>query len=242
MTTQSTKPPGQGGATSPEAGPSPARRPPSQVGKKDDHRSSAGAGEAPLQPMLQDATATARSVADSVKETARDVAADARRTSAELGADLKQAAQSAQRAAKEQASAFAADVGHELNQSADEQKVRGAEAIQGFARAMNSAAGELEGQSPMVARYVRDAAHQVDALSGNLRSKSVPDLMHAASDLARAQPLLFIAGAMASGFALSRFLKSSASRSDSVGSGRSASAEGQAGTTPRGGDFNFGRS
>lgn len=191
--------------------------------------------------MLKDAAATARSVADNVKETARDVASDARRTSAELGSDLKQAAKSAQRAAKEQASAFAADVGHELNQSADEQKVRGAEAIQGFARAMSSAAGELEGQSPMVARYVRDAAQQVDALSGNLRSKSVPDLMHAASDLARAQPMLFLAGAVASGFALSRFLKSSASRSGGTGSGQSASASGQAGTTP-GGDFNLGRS
>jgi hypothetical protein len=170
----------------------------------------------------------------------KDAASDARRASADLASDLKQAAQSAQRAAKEQASAFAGDVGHELSHSAEEQKVRGAEAIQGFARAMNSAAGELEGQSPMVSRYVRDAAQQVEALSGNLRSKSVPDLMHAASDLARAQPLLFIAGAVASGFALSRFLKSSASRSDSVSSGRSASAGGQAGTTP-GGDFNYGR-
>jgi hypothetical protein len=100
---------------------------------------------------------------------------------------------------------------------------------------MNSAAGELEGQSPMVSRYVRDAAQQVEALSGNLRSKSVPDLMHAASDLARSQPLLFIAGAVASGFALSRFLKSSASRSS--GTGRTA-ASGEAGTTP-GGDFNY---
>jgi hypothetical protein len=184
---------------------------------------------------LKDAADSARSAAANVKDAARDAASDARRASADLASDLKQAAQSAQRAAKEQAAAFAGDVGHELNQSAEEQKVRGAEAIQGFARAMNSAAGELEGQSPMVSRYVRDAAQQVEALSGNLRSKSVPDLMHAASDLARSQPLLFIAGAVASGFALSRFLKSSASRSS--GTGRSA-ASGEAAPTP-GGDFNY---
>jgi hypothetical protein len=185
---------------------------------------------------LKDAADSARSAAENVKDTALDAASDARRASAELASDLKQAAQSAQRAAKEQASEFAGDVGHELSRSAEEQKVRGAEAIQGFARAMNSAAGELAGQSPMVSRYVRDAAQQVEALSGNLRSKSVPDLMHAASDLARAQPLLFIAGAVASGFALSRFLKSSASRSS--GTGRSA-ASGEAAGATSGGDFNY---
>jgi hypothetical protein len=190
--------------------------------------------------MLEDAAGTARSAADTVKESAREAASDVRRTSADLATDLKQTAQSAQRAAKEQASEFATHVGHELNHSAEEQKVRGAEAIQGFARAINSAAGELEGQSPMVARYVRDAAQQVETLSGNLRSKSVTDLMQEASNLARSQPMLFIAGAVASGFALSRFLKSSASRSGDTGSSQSASAGGQSGTTP-GGDFNYGR-
>jgi vacuolar-type H+-ATPase subunit E/Vma4 len=185
-----------------------------------------------------------------VKESARDVASDARRASAEIASDLKQAAHSAQRAAKEQVSAFAADVGHELNQSAEEQKVRGVEAIQGFARAMSSAAGELEDQSPMVARYVRDAAQQVETLSGNLRGKSVTELMQAASDLARSQPLVFIAGAVASGFALSRFLKSSASRSAGAASAHGTAGEAasqpsgmsgsRSGPSP-GGDFNYGR-
>jgi hypothetical protein len=240
MSAQSNKPPFQGGATDPRPGSAPAQRSSSASTAKSSPSQTSVGDDSPLQPVLKDATATARSVAENVKESARDAASEARRTSAELGSDLKQAAQSAQRAAKEQASAFAADVGHELNQSAEEQKVRGAEAIQGFARAMSSAAGELEGQSPMVARYVRDAAQQVEALSGSLRGRSVPDLMHAASDLARAQPMLFIAGAVASGFALSRFLKSSASRSGATGASRTATAATQPGTAP-GGDFNYGR-
>jgi hypothetical protein len=186
--------------------------------------------EAPLQPVMDDAAAAARSLAADMKETARGVASDAARASVDLSSDFKKAAQSAQRAAKEQASAFAADIGHELGHSAEDQKMRGVEAMQGFARAMTSAASELEGQSPMVARYVRDTAQQVENLSGNLRGKSVTELMQAASDLARSQPMVFIAGAVASGFALSRFLKSSASRSGGTASGESGTAGGPAPT------------
>jgi vacuolar-type H+-ATPase subunit E/Vma4 len=142
---------------------------------------------------------------------------------ASLKSDLQQTAKAATRAAQEQASAFAADVGHEINKAAEEQKARGTEAMQGFARAINSAAGELEEQSPTVARYVRDAAKQVDSLSNNIRGRSVTELMQAATDLARSQPAVFFAGAMAAGFALSRFLKSSAA-SNEGGSARGSHA------------------
>jgi hypothetical protein len=187
-----------------------------------------GGNAAPLQPVMDDAAATARSLANDMKETAKGVASEAARASADLSSDLKQAAQAAQRAAKAQASEFAADVGHELGHSAEQQKARGVEAMQGFARAINSAAGELEGQSPMVARYVRDAAHNVENLSNNLRGKSVTELMRAASDLARSQPAVFIAGAVASGFALSRFLKSSATRTGADASSSSSPQRGPA--------------
>ena len=38
--------------------------------------------------------------------------------------------------------------------------------------------------------------------------------MHSATDAARSQPVLFFAGAIAAGFTLSRFFKSSATHSD----------------------------
>jgi len=217
MNTQSTKPPGSSASIKPPVTPATEPRPdvfPTNRPGKPGYQSSTGAGSAPLQPVLDDAAATARSLAKDVKDTAKDVASDAARVSADLSSDLKQAAQSAQRAAKEQASEFAADLGHELGHTAEEQKLRGVEAMQGFARAINSAAGELEEQSPKVARYVREAADSVETLSNNLRGKSVTELMRAASDLARSQPVVFLAGAVASGFVLSRFLKSSATRSD----------------------------
>jgi hypothetical protein len=129
---------------------------------------------------------------------------------ASLTKDMKEAAKTTTRAVKQQASDFATDIGHELSKTVEDQKMRGVEAIQGFTRAINTAADQLESQSPLVARYVRDAVEKVEGLSENISSRNVQELLKATSDLARAQPLLFLGGAVAAGFALSRFLKSSA--------------------------------
>lgn len=124
--------------------------------------------------------------------------------------DMKQAAKSATRAVKQQASELASDLGSELGRTVEDQKRRGTEAMMGFARAIDTAAGEMESQSPMVARYVRDAARQVEGLSDTLNNRSLTDLMRSASDMARSRPLIFFGGAVAAGILLSRFLKSSA--------------------------------
>jgi hypothetical protein len=123
---------------------------------------------------------------------------------------MQESASTASRAIKEQASEFASDVGHELSRTAEEQKARGVEAIRCFARAMTSAATELEDQSPQVAEYVRDAAQKVVGLSEKIGQRNVTELARAATELARSQPLLFIGGAVATGFAVSRFFMSSA--------------------------------
>jgi vacuolar-type H+-ATPase subunit E/Vma4 len=150
------------------------------------------------------------SVSEDPGGAVRSLGREASSAASSLKSDLEETAKAASRAAQAQATAFAADVGHEIKEAAEEQKARGAEAMQGFARAISSAASEIENQSPAVARYVRDAAKQVDDLSSNIRGRSVTELMQAATDLARSQPAVFFAGAMAAGFALSRFLKSSA--------------------------------
>jgi HPt (histidine-containing phosphotransfer) domain-containing protein len=149
---------------------------------------------------------------------------------ASLTADVKDAAQSLRRAAAGQATEFAFDVGHELKQTAEQQKTRGVDALKGFAHAIQTAAGELESQSPGVARHIREAAKNVEGLSNNLRNRSVDELMHAASDLARSQPGVFIAGAVAAGFALSRFLKSSAPDDSARPSSPASSAHGSPAT------------
>ena len=60
---------------------------------------------------------------------------------------------------------------------------------------------------------MRDAAKKVEDFSENISSRNVDELVKAATELARSQPMIFIGGAVAAGFALSRFLKSSANNS-----------------------------
>ena len=123
---------------------------------------------------------------------------------------LRETAQTAADAVRQQAAQFAGDVGHELSRTGEAQKARGVEAMRSFARAIDSAAEELKPQSPMVARTVHEAARSVEGLSDNLSNRNVNELIELAAQLARAQPALFIGGSVAAGFALARFLKSSA--------------------------------
>ena len=132
-----------------------------------------------------------------------------------LGASVKETAQTAADAVRQQASQFAEDVGHELGKTGEAQKARGVEAIRRFAHAIDSAAAELESDSPTVARTVHQAAHQVSDLSDNLSNRNVNELIESAAQLARTQPALFIGGSVAAGFALARFLKSSGRRPSS---------------------------
>lgn len=129
---------------------------------------------------------------------------------ASIAGELRQTAQSAGRAAREQADAFASEIGQELGRKAEDEKSKGIEALQSFAAAIDTAAREMERQSPQVARYVHQAAERMHSLSSTIDQRSINDLMRNATDLARSRPGMFFAGAVAAGFALSRFLKSSA--------------------------------
>ncbi|MBA2301554.1 MAG: hypothetical protein H0W08_02855 [Acidobacteria bacterium] len=67
-----------------------------------------------------------------------------------------------------------------------------------------------DGQHDTVARYVEQAADQIERFSQQLKNKDVGQLMNDAQQLARRQPALFIGGAFAIGLLGARFLKSSA--------------------------------
>ena len=129
----------------------------------------------------------------------------------------KDAAKATYHAVSAQASELASNVANELETAGEDQKRRGAETMRTFAGAVEHAAAELDEQSPLVARQFRTAARKVEDLSESLRGRSVRDLVNDASDLARRQPLWFFGGALVAGFALSRFLKSSAGTPSQTG-------------------------
>jgi hypothetical protein len=140
--------------------------------------------------------------------------ADASDIETSLSDDLKAAAKTVTRAVKDQAADFASGVGQELSKTAESQKARGVETIHCFARAAANAAQELEGQSPGVANSIREAVRKVEDFSEHLNGRSVDELLKSSSELARSQPLLFIGLSVAAGFAMARFLKSSADHSN----------------------------
>ena len=69
-------------------------------------------------------------------------------------------------------------------------------------------------QHDVAARYVEQAADQIERISTRLREKDVVELLSDAQQLARRRPALFVGAAFAIGVIGARFLKSSAEKDD----------------------------
>lgn len=165
-----------------------------------------------------------RSGPDSGKIGPSEASAAAQSSAESLKDGLKETMRTASGAVRDQATQLAQDIGHELRKTGDRQLSSGAEAIRRFARVIDNAARELEEQSPTVARSAHEAANRVNWLSDNIGNRNIAELIDTAAQLARTQPVLFLGGSVVAGFALARFLKSSAhNRSD----GRSYGQAGQ---------------
>ena len=63
---------------------------------------------------------------------------------------------------------------------------------------------------PQAAGVIHDAAAKLEGAAASLRERSIDELVGSFSKFARKQPAAFFGGPVLAGFALSRFLKSSA--------------------------------
>ncbi|WP_408596077.1 hypothetical protein [Pseudomonas sp. PLMAX] len=100
-------------------------------------------------------------------------------------------------------------------QQADEQfgqyRDTAADQIEALAEGAKSFVSELQDKDRLgMSDYLADMAESMSGLAGNLRGKSAEQLLHDGAELARNNPALFIAGSIALGFGLSRFLKAGA--------------------------------
>ena len=93
---------------------------------------------------------------------------------------------------------------------AEQQKDAGADQIRTAARAVHGAARELESEMPQFAGYIHEAGQRLEKVASELREGSLDDLMSSLGEFARNQPAVVFGGAMLAGFALTRFVKSSA--------------------------------
>lgn len=116
--------------------------------------------------------------------------------------------------AKSQAASAIQPIANNARSMAEEQKERGASRIDGIARAVHSAADEISKEVPVAATYVHAAADRLDHTSSMLRNNSVEDLLKIATDFAQDRPYLFMGGAVATGFLLTRLLRSSTEAAD----------------------------
>jgi hypothetical protein len=83
--------------------------------------------------------------------------------------------------------------------------------VDGYACALHETARQLHEQSQdRVAGYTERLADGLDDFARNLRERDLRDGFDRLTDFARRQPMLFLGGAVAAGFAFTRFLKSTA--------------------------------
>ena len=112
-------------------------------------------------------------------------------------------------AAKETAQEFTEPLKEKAREVASEQKDAGAEQLHLLARAMEGACQAVESEVPQFAGYMRDLSGKLDRLSDDVRRQDLDQLGNTMSDFARRNPGLVFGGALLTGLALARFVKSS---------------------------------
>jgi hypothetical protein len=119
-------------------------------------------------------------------------------------------AQQASERVREQASHAVGQAQEHAQAFLSEQKVVAADHIEGVARVLHDTVDQLRQRSPgAVTDYAELAVGSLDSVASALREQDVRSLVGQVEDFARRQPVLFVAGSVAIGFALARFLKSS---------------------------------
>ncbi len=95
----------------------------------------------------------------------------------------------------------------------EHQQHRVADSIGSVAEALHQAADKLNEQNEdVVARYTDTAAQRIEQFADSLRNRNLDDLVGQAEQFARRQPEVFLGTAVATGFLIARFLRTSGSR------------------------------
>src|SRR6185436_12287791 len=143
-----------------------------------------------------------------------DTSGELNRDTQQLGTELKQKMSETGQAARQKLGEKAEALTEKAMGLSEQQKTLGAQQLAGVASAVHTAAGELEQQMPQAANLVRAAAEKIDSAATALRERRIDELLGDIGDFARERPWLVFGGAVLAGFAMTRFVKSSAADSD----------------------------
>lgn len=99
--------------------------------------------------------------------------------------------------------------------------------VRAVAQALHRSGEQLDAEGSQAGQYAHWAADALDRVAQHLQQNDMKALLRETQALARREPGLVIGGALALGFALTRFLKSSESRVDTPSSSDDAPSGGQ---------------
>ncbi|SFU93637.1 hypothetical protein [Halomonas korlensis] len=146
-----------------------------------EHDQHRGAGTSPMPPGGSPSTPASGGTRDELKGRARESAED-----------VKGAAQ------------------QRVNSLFDNQKSAAAEQTHKVSQALHRMGDEFDQQQQTTfSRWANQLADQTDRVADQLRHQDLQRLMRSAGAYSRREPMLFMGGAIAAGFVVSRFLRSS---------------------------------
>ncbi len=100
----------------------------------------------------------------------------------------------------------------DLNTTVDDARSKAAGRVDDVAASADAAAAQLDRDDmSRLSGYVHEMASALSGVAGDLRTRSGDDMLKQVSQLARRNPALFLGGAVAIGFGLSRFARASRS-------------------------------
>jgi ElaB/YqjD/DUF883 family membrane-anchored ribosome-binding protein len=163
--------------------------------------------------MMEQAQQTASDVASQVKQATADNMAQAKQTVNETLGQAKQVASETLGQAKQAVEESLSEVKGQMQSTFDEQKTQAVGRLDSVAHALRQTSQQLNAQHETTfAQYAQAAATQLENWSGLLQTKNLNELVNEVQDFAHRQPEIFIAGSLAVGLLLGRFLKSSGTR------------------------------
>ena len=141
--------------------------------------------------------------------------------------------------ASKAASALASEAQNKASGMMQQQIEMGADYVRMVSQTAHTAARDLEDKAPELARLVHDVADRADSFANDLKRRTANEMLDVAWDFARSNPRMFLGGAIAAGFLLTRFAKSSAEHSASMnrryGPSRGGQGYGSGGSSGYGG-------
>ena len=176
----------------------------------DDMNKTAGtgrpAGSTASLPDLKAALPDVKAVLPDVKAALPDVKAAVGDVAGRVTQDLRTAAE----AAKADAARLLGEARSRVEDAADDYKEGAAQQIHRVADTVREVArGFSERDQSSIAGLADDVADGIERFSDSIRSKQVGDLFADVQSFARTQPVMFAAAAFATGFLVTRFLRSS---------------------------------